>query len=299
MNANTNKTIISYILILIAGSLWGSMGLFVRTYNERNLSSFYIVAIRASITFVFLFFILLITDRNKLKIKLKDFWCFLGSGILSVVFFNFCYFKAIVITSLSVAAILLYTAPVFVMIMSRIIFKEKITGKKILSIILTFIGCIFVTGIINGGALSVPGIITGLGAGFGYALYSIFSRFALNKGYSSITITFYTFLIAAIGVLPFIDLNTLVVNAFTSEETDTISIGMIIFALIFGIASTILPYILYTKGLDNVEGSTASIIASIEPVVATLIGIILYHEGINLPSIIGIIFVITGIVLSA
>lgn len=286
------RRIIPYILILLAGSLWGAMGLFVRTYNEKNLGSFYAVIIRSMVTAIVLFFYILITDKNLFKIKLKDLWCFIGTGLFSVVFFNYCYFKAIVITSLSVAAILLYTAPVFVMIISRFLFKEKITLKRIIAIILTFFGCGLFAGILGKTSLSFSGIIIGLGAGLGYALYSIFSRFAIKKGYSSLTITFYTFLISSIGAIPFISPVHLINNAFSD-------INMIIFAIAFGVISTVLPYILYNKGLSQVDNSTASIIASIEPVVATIIGVIVYKELIGITEISGIILVFIGIILAS
>lgn len=284
--------IIPCIFILLAGSLWGLMGLFVRTYNDRNLGSFYAVIIRSLITSIVLFIYILVTNKSLLIIKLKDLWCFIGTGILSVIFFNYCYFKAIVITSLSAAAVLLYTAPIFVMIMSRILFKEKITVKRLAAIVLTFAGCVLVTGLTTGSMLSIDGILVGLGAGFGYALYSIFSKFAIKKGYSELTITFYTFLIASIGSTPFINVNTLISSAFSDYK-------MILFAFAFGLISTVLPYLLYTAGLKGVENSTASIIASIEPVVATLVGIIIYHESLGLIEGSGIILVLAGIILAS
>lgn len=291
------EKILSTLFIFIAGCLWGSMGLFVRSYKSRGLDSFYVIAIRAIVTSILMFFYLLITDKNKLKIHIKDLWCFLGTGLLSIIFFNYCYFKAIVITSLSTAAILLYTAPAFVMIMSRIIFKEKITKIRLLAIILTFIGCVFVSGILSASSISISGLIYGLCAGLGYALYSIFSRFALKKGYSSFTITFYTFLIAIIGTVPFTDLNVLYSRGLL-DNSGLISIHMILLAFSFGLLSTVLPYILYTSGLKAVDNSTASIVASIEPVMATILGACLYKELLTIPEIAGIILVLIGIILA-
>lgn len=105
------------LLVLAAGSFWGLMGLLVRSLNEEGLSSMEICFVRAVITLVCMLAGLLLLDRKALKIRLKDIWCFVGTGALSVTFFNFCYFKTMTLTSLSVAAILLYTAPAFVMLM--------------------------------------------------------------------------------------------------------------------------------------------------------------------------------------
>ena len=119
----------SILLVLAAGCMWGCMGLLVRPLNNVGLVTMDICFLRGFVTFVIMLAGLLVFDRTALKIRLKDIWCFVGTGALSVSFFNFCYFKTITLTSLSVAAVLLYTAPAFVMIMSFFLFKESMTNK--------------------------------------------------------------------------------------------------------------------------------------------------------------------------
>lgn len=286
------KKTVSMILILTAGILWGCMGLFVRPFNEMGLTTWDIVFLRAVLTTVFMAVVLLIKDKRLFKIRLKDIWCFFGTGILSIVFFNMCYFMEITVTSLSVAAILLYTAPAFVMIISAICFKERLTTTKIIALILAFMGLIFVTGVFsNSEKLTLPTLFIGLGAGLGYALYSIFSRFAIERGYDSYTISFYTFLLATFTTVFFAD-SMNVANVVTS------SYESFVLALIFALVSTIIPYLTYTIGLKAVENGQASIIASIEPVAATFIGIVWYKEKLSLSVIIGALLVIAGIVVS-
>ena len=274
------------LLILIAGILWGSMGLFVRTLNAQGLASMEIVGLRAAVTAVAMCLFLLIFDRKLFVIRVKDLWCFLGTGICSIVFFNFCYFKAITMTSLSVAAILLYTAPAIVMVLSYFLFKEKLTKRKLLALLMTFVGCVLVTGILSeSGSVSAGGILVGLGAGLGYALYSIFSRYALDRGYHSLTITCYTFVVAAVATGCLTDIPRVMKLSFSSVSYGALSLSL-------GIVCTVAPYLLYTLGLVHVENSLASIIASIEPVTATVLGIILYKEKISLTGILGIGLVI-------
>ncbi|MDO5409357.1 MAG: DMT family transporter [Lachnospiraceae bacterium] len=285
-------------LILIAGLLWGSMGLFVRRLNGAGFGSMEIVALRALVTAVVLFLFLIIYDRKLLKIRIRDIWCFLGTGICSIVFFNYCYFKAMTMISLSAAAVLLYTAPAMVMVMSWFLFHEKLTKRKLFALLFTFLGCILVTGFIGGGSqnggaaaqLSPMGILTGLGAGFGYALYSIFSRFAIKRGYASITISFYTFLIAFLGALP------LTGGSFL-QKAGGMSGSMIGFAVIFGVVSTVIPYLTYTLGLAFVENSKASIIASVEPVAATLLGVLVFHEPMSAGGTLGMLMILASIAL--
>lgn len=283
---------LAVLLVVIAGTLWGIIGYFVRAFLELGLSSMQIVSIRMVISAVLFSLFALIFNRKLFKIKLKDLWCFLGSGIVSVAFFSFCYFKAIEYSSLSVASILLYTAPIFVMLFSALLFKEKLTALKIVSVALAFMGCLFVTGVIsNGGNITLASVLYGLGSGVCYALYSIFSRFALDRNYSPLTITLYTFIFAFIASLCIIDIKP-VINVMTNSVND------LIFCIAFAILSCVLPYVTYTLGLKYIAPSTASIVASIEPVVATITGAILFNEAVQFPyGYIGIALVVLSIVL--
>lgn len=282
---------IAPIFILLAGILWGSMGVFVRTLNGAGLASMDIVTIRNVGTAILIGIFLLIYNRSLFRFKIKDIWCFLGSGLCSIVFFNYCYFQTISLASLSVAAVLLYTAPAFVMVMSFFFFKEKLNGLKIGALVLTLVGCVLVTGILTGEQnLTLPGILTGIGAGFGYALYSIFSRFALEKGYHIFTILFYTFTFAMVGSIPLSNMGG-IARYVTGSFPDA---G---FTVIFVLASTVIPYFLYTTGLKYVENGTASIIASIEPVVATLIGVFFMQETMSVLNAVGVALVIASIVM--
>ena len=282
---------ISILLVVLAGSLWGFMGLFVRKLNEYGLASMDIVALRAIITLILMVIFLTIYNRKLFKVKLKDVWCFLGTGILSILFFNFCYFKAITLTTLPVAAVLLYTAPAIVTVLSAILFKEKITKLKVGALALTFVGCVLTLGF-TGSSIDIKlvGILFGLGAGFGYALYSIFSRYAIIRGYHSFTISLYTFLIASIATIPFANMNRIKDFAFDSS-------GNVLFIIVFGMVSTVLPYIFYNFGLKGLDNSKASIIASIEPVVASVVGVFIYDEKLVLSQIIGISLVLVSIIM--
>lgn len=285
---STKKT--AYICIIAAGVLWGTIGIFVRTLTAAGFSPMQLIAFRAYISAAVLVAFLAIKDRSLLKIRLRDSWCFAGTGIASFVFFNYCYFIAIGDTSLSIAAVLLYTAPIFVMVLSLLFFKEKMTGRKTIALILAFLGCVLVTGVFSQNLfVTKTGIIAGLLSGFLYALYSIFGRFALNR-YSSVTVTAYTFVFASIGATPMADLGSLptIIGG---------NMGLLGFILLFAVLSGVLPYLLYTKGLSHVESGQASIMASVEPVVATVIGILFFHESLTPWGVLGIAAVISALVI--
>lgn len=278
------------IYVIIAGICWGVIGLFTRRMSEVGLGAVQITFLRNFFATIVLLVVMLIKDKSSLKIHLKDIWLFLGTGICSIAFFNICYFKAIQITSLSVAAILLYTAPAMVMVMSLIFFKEKVTVQKITALLFAFAGCIFTTGIIGSRpSISGIGVLIGLGSGFGYALYSIFGTVA-SKKYNPYTISFYTFFIAAAVLLPL---------SRPAEEISIIKSNpqLIIVAFLLAVISTAVPFICYTTGLKSMEAGKASIMAFIEPMVATVCGIAIFKEKLTSFNIIGILLIFVSVVL--
>lgn len=284
------KKIRSFIYILLSGMLWGCMGLFVRVLNKQGIASMDIVFLRAIVTAVAMVIFLFIFHRRMVKIHWKDFWCFLGTGIASITFFNFCYFKAIMMTSLSVAAVLLYTAPAIVMILSYILFHEAFTVRKVIAIVMTFFGCMLVTGMLGQQqAITTTGLLYGLGAGLGYAFYSIFSRYALEKGYHSLTITCYTFIVTTVVSVFFTDVPKVSMVVFSSPSYVMLTVAL-------GVICTVAPYLLYTLGLQEVDNSHAAIIASIEPVTATVLGFVVFGEDITVVKMMGMILVLGGMV---
>ena len=274
-------------MVLTAAALWGCMGLFVRYFNGLGLGSMDVVLLRVTVAAVLLPVVVGILRPAAFKVQWKDLWCFLGTGLVSIAMFNFCYFKTMTLTSLSVAAVLLYLAPAIVVLLSAVLFKEKITWIKVLACLLAFGGCILVSDL-KGGTLPPLGLLTGFLSAFGYAMYSIFSRLAMDRGYHSFTILLYTFWFSILGVAPFSDLS----GTFSAVQSGGWQAwGMV---LLMGIVTAVLPYAFYTLGLSGLEAGKASVMASIEPVVATVLGAILFEESF---SVVGILLVLAGVVL--
>ncbi|QDR82950.1 DMT family transporter [Sporomusa termitida] len=279
----------AYALILIAATLWGIISIFVTGLAEYGFSTLQIVALRVGISAVVLTVYVAIKDGSLLRIRLQHAKYFIGTGVLSIAFFNWSYFTAIRETSVAVAAILLYTAPAFVLVLSRLLFGERLTKGKIAALAVTFCGCALVVGILPGAAGTVPfyGLAAGLGAGFGYALYSIFSKFALQY-YSALTVTVYTFWFAAAAMLP--------VSELWAARTMFFHWPVVAYCIGFSFFSTILAYWCYTTALAYVEAGRAAIAATLEPIVATLVGILLFGEVLTSWQLVGVILVIAAVV---
>ena len=275
-------------LVILAGCLWGTMGIFVRHLNAIGLEAMEIVEARAVLTAAAMFAALVVFRRDLLRVNIRDLWVFAGGGIVSVILFNFCYFQTIQRASLSTAAILLYTSPVFVLLLSVPLFGEKLTKKKILCLMMAITGCALSSGLAGGMALSPMTLLFGLGSGFGYGLYSIFSRFALQKGYHPITITAYIFLFGALGGLPLTDFGQLI-RVAGADGSNLAYLGA------YTLVTTIVPYISYTTGLQQVENGVAAVLACIEPVMATVFGIFFFSEMPDLSGWLGILLVLIAL----
>jgi drug/metabolite transporter (DMT)-like permease len=278
----------AYLLVILAAVLWGTIGIYIKKLSGFGFSTQQMVLTRAVAAALTTALFYSVKNKRLAMIKPRDVKYFIGTGIFSFVLMNCCYFIAIKETSLAVAAILLYTAPAIVMVLSIILFKEKLTKRKLLSFFLTFAGCVLVTLTFGGGEQKITflGVLAGLGSGLGYALYSIFGRYALEK-YDSITVTLYTFIFASIGMVPFADMRGMAA-LFSNMDA-------LVCAVLLGVTATTLPFLLYTRGLSYLETSRASIVATLEPIVAALFGIFIFGEPVTPFKLLGILSVISAV----
>lgn len=271
--------------ILLAGVSWGLIGLFSRNLLNAGFSPRDIVLIRNTGGLVLLAIALLAADRSAFRIRPRQLpWC-AGTGLVSVLLFTLCYFSCQQHCSLATAAILLYTAPAFVVVMSALLWREPVTKRKLLALGLAFLGCTFVSGVWSGGlSVSPAGLILGLGSAFFYALYSIFGRYAL-RGSPPMTVVLYTFLFAGGGALLVGDAGA--VAAALAADGRLLALALGLAAL-----STALPYVLYTWGLARVESGKASILASVEPVAAALVGVLAFGEPMTAGVALGLLCIL-------
>ena len=238
-NTAAKKSPLGDILIIIAGLFWGSMGIFVRHLNGLGFTSIQIACVRLVTAGIIFALILLIKDPKGFRISIKDIPLFLALGLVSILFFTCCYFTAIRLMTMSTAAILLYTSPIWVMVLSVIFLKEKITSRKITALILAFAGCVLVSGF--GGKVTLTGVLAGLGSGLGYGLYSIFGTFALKK-YKPLTVTCYTFLIAGLSSV-FVSDPADLISKISAAESMPKLFGFIVLT---AIVTAVIPFLLYT-----------------------------------------------------
>ena len=279
------------LMPIISGICFGSAGIFVRELSE-NMSSTSIVSSRVLLAIVLLGVWIAVCHPMYFRIKLKDIWIFAGAGVIGTLGLNICYNFSINELSLSLSAVLIALAPIFVIIFAFILFHEPITKMKIFSIILALAGCVLTSGILENNASMhwtwIGILVGGAGAVF-YALYSVFSKIGMQKGYPALTLTFYSMVVIAVVLLPFTQWGHIAHYITVNPGRNTM------FMLMHSFCTAVCPYALYTVALDHMEAGKASILCSCEPVAAMVFGFFFFGEIPTVLSITGLIIVLVAL----
>ena len=262
------------ILPILAGIMFGSGGVFVRTLTQNGIDSATLLFLRFSIATLPIVIAILLTDRKLFRIDLSDLPLFVVCGIC-IVGLNLCYNEAINTVPLSLAAVLLSLAPIYVLIIAYFLFKEKITSRKLICMILAILGCILMTGILETsiGNIPVHGILIGAGAGLFWAIYLMASKKSMNNGNHTFTILFYSILVISVVLIPFTNFSQ-IENFVSINPTLTI-----LFLILHSTISFALPYIFSTISLSYIDSGVSSILLSgAEPLAALIFGFAIYSE---------------------
>lgn len=267
------------ILPILAGLMFGSGGVFVRTLTQNGIDSTTLLFLRFSVAIIPILIAILLTNKKLLKIGLSDIPLFIICA-LCILGLNLCYNESMNSISLSLAAVLLSLAPIYVIIFAYIIFREKITLKKVICIILAVTGCLLMTSVLESGLNNIPihGIIFGACAGLFWAIYLMASKKSIENGNHTFTILFYSIIFLSIALIPFTHLNQ--ITNFIAPNPPL----AILFLIIHSTFSFALPYIFSTISLNYIDSGISSILLSgAEPFAAFIFGLVLYSE---IPTII-------------
>ena len=281
------------LLTVVAGSLWGLISIFVRSLVAAGMSSLDITALRSVCAGLVLLASVPFIERSALKVKTADLWCMAGCGVVSICLFNLCYFAAIQLTTVNISVVLLYTSPIFSTLLSCIFFGEKFTRWKLLSLIMVTIGCVLVSGVLSDSEelrLTPLGLLLGLGSGLFYGLFSIFGRFAQQRGYSSFAITLWAFIFSGTASLLLMNYGR-VSHALSTPQACLSLAGLVVF-------STILPYCAYTAGLRLLQPSVAAITVAVEPIVGTIVGTLFFREPLTIAALFGMLLILAAMPIS-
>ena len=284
-----NPKTLGALQIIGAALLWGTLGLFGRTLNALGVPATSIVTIRIIVAFFGLALFWILVKKKIPKINLKDIPLLLTYTLTSIVAYNFLYFSAISLIPIALAAILLYLSPIFVLLFSALLLKERITIPKILFALVIFVGIGMVFNIKNDNQFNTLGLVYGIGAGITFALYSVLGKRLMEKN-ETLDVVTYSFGLGGLGLF--------ILSLLRSEINFIYPIQTWTLLVILGLVPTLLAFILYNSGLRKIKASEASILSTLEPITAAILGSIFLSETLMPPQILGVFIVIIGIILS-
>ena len=293
-----------YAMVLVAALMWGSIGIFVKSLSALGLTSASIAALRLLMGAALLAPVLVVMGMRGVRTPAGEkhsafslfratpgalFACALV-GILGLAFANLGYYISMGEVGMSTASVLLYTSPIFGVVFGRVLYGERVTVGKLLSVALNITGCLLAvtSGNFAGMQFSLLGVGAGVFAGLMGALLAVFSKIATEKMHP-LAVTFYGFMFGGATMLAIARPWAEIAGAFGPE--------FILLLFGFGLIPTALAYIFYMSGLSlGLEASKVPVVASFETVATVLVGILMYGESSDLVKVAGICLVLLSIV---
>jgi DME family drug/metabolite transporter len=288
----TRDRILGVLAVVAAASIWGTLGLFAKILYAQGVSFEALVAVRASVGWVAVMAFVLATGKAKsLRVSGRDLAFLAPLGLVGIGFFYLLYFFTVGESTVGTAAILLYSSPAFVVVLARLFLREALNAAKVLALSLTAGGIFLVAGAYDPSNLEVTPtvLLTGLLSGLTYGLYSIFGRPLTGHLSPSIILSYALFF------------GSLLLVAAALPTLDTLAgLPASSYALLFMLAvvHTTLGFALYTFGLARLGAGRAAIVATVEPVVAGVLGTALLGEALTAPKLVGALLVISGAALA-
>lgn len=276
-----------YIFIIGAATLWGLIGPVSRFALDSGMGALETGFFRAVLAWFFFAGHAVLT--GKLAVRNRDIAPMILFGLIGISLFYAANFLAVEKGGAAFAAVLLYTAPAWVAFLSPLIFKEKVTAKKILAVVLTISGIAAICFLGNAGGkeslnFNSTAIIAGVVSGLAYSMYYIFGKY-FSERYNAYTLFFYILPVGALGLLPFISFS----------EKSASDWGVLIFLAFF---CTYLANSLYYAGLNRLEPTKAVLTATIEPVVAAFFAWLIWNELFTIAGFAGAVVILAAVIMT-
>ncbi len=266
-----------YLLVFLAASMWGTLGIFATYIYRYGVDSFTMVFWRVLFALMILgSYIALFLRENPFTRRRISFYAVYG--LIGVFAFYTLYFYTVKISSVGFAVLLVYTAPAFSVVLGRLVFGEPVTLEKAIALLMVLLGVVLVAGDVDFNVGLLP-LATGISTGFVYSLYGIMAKFGVRDERPE-RVLFMTLFFGLLYLAPF--------SKFSVPS------GAVPYLLGLAFFPTFLGYVLYNHALREVEVSRASIVATVEPVVAIALAYVLFGEELTIPQILGAVLIIGG-----
>lgn len=270
------------VQLLIISLLFGTIGTFSRFID---LPSSVICFGRASLAVISIVVILLLKKQKVDWVAIKrNFHLIAATGLCMCINWG-CQFEAFKHTTIATATLCYYIQPVFFIIMAVIIFREKLSNKKMLCVITAFAGMVLVSGVLKVGFnfSELEGVIYAIVGAFFYAVILILTK--QFKDVSTFDSTLVQLTVTTVIMLPYI---------FITEDMGSLSVDAkgLICLIILGVVHTGIAYSVYFRTVQNLDAQTVGIISYIDPVTAVLLSALLLKEPLTIITIIGAVMIL-------
>ncbi len=286
---NTKSSRSAFFCIILAGILWGTSALFVNWLSPCGLDSIQMAFVRALVSALAMCLYALFFDRSLFKATRSQLFMYAISGVV-IFLTGACYFGSILESSVSTAVVLMYIAPVIVMVYSVLFLGEKLTKIKLISLVGMLMGCALVSGIIGGFNFKPLGILLGIMSGFAYAAYNISTKIEMQHKCNPASASMYCFIFMTVVSAFFARPAEVAAIAVSEPSSALLMVGCGLFTCVF-------PYFLYTLALKNIPAGTASSLSIVEPMSATILSVVFLDEKLDLFSACGIVLILGAVFL--
>lgn len=281
-----SRAAIGAALIVGAASLWGSLGILGRLAFAHGATPLDVASVRAALAFIAVLPLAVLRPRGLQRIRPapRDVPLIIGYGAVGVGFFYYVYLAAIDRLPVAVAAALLYTAPAFVVAIAWSLRWEPVRVRRLLPLAMVLLGAFLVTGAFRALTdIEVRGVVAGVASGFAYAVFTVLGK-RIRQRYDVLTTILFAYgvgaAVLAVAAPPW---------SVLLRHPDALGV-----LLLMGLGPTLLAALLFYTGIRHIDASAASMLATIEPVVAALLALAWLGESIQPETVAG-----TGLILAA
>lgn len=286
------QNLLGAICLSLAASMWGGMYV-VSKYVLDFIPPLTLVWLRYVIAFVFLFAVLKtvqIKNKNRVTIKKRDWLLIVWIGFIGYFVSIAFQFIGTKLSDAHTGALITSATPAFIVIFAKFVLKEKLTVRKIISVLLATFGVVIVIGWDTNVGTHLLGSITLVGAAISWALLSVYVKVA-SKRFSSLTITTYAVLFALVFTTP------AMIWELQSNDVYYQNILIILGVIYLGIVSTAGAFFLWNKGMELMDAGIGSLFFFFQPIVGSFLGWLLLNEKLDVNFFIGGIFIIAAVVI--
>jgi len=297
-----DRTTLGYAMVAIAAALFALNGSVSKVVLASGLSSLELAQIRAMCSALALLAFLLAFARPNLRVGRRELLFLIAFGVVGVALVQWLYFVAIENLPVGVALLIEFTAPLFVALFARFVYRERIRRRIWVAVALCIMGLGLVVEVWAGVSFSTVGVSAALGGAFALTAYLLMAE-RERRHRDAASLTFYGFLFAALlwalvqplWQFPWSVLgDTVSLQGNLSEHTAPVWL-LVGFVIVFG---SVITFSLLTGALRHLSATRASIVATLEPVIATVIAWLWLGETFGTAQLVGGAVVLAGIFLA-